>query len=258
MLRTGVPERMIGYGTLVILTKEQSAPTLGQELKTAGARLFLPFAGVGVLVVLFGLFLTKVLDTSEVADTDVSLVGWLADHRTGTLVTVSRWGTLLGETPTIVGLTAVAALVLRLVLHRWREPLLLVVCVSGQALIFLAATLLIDRARPRVERLDDSPPTSSFPSGHTAAATAFYVGLALIIAWHTRERWLARLIVGIGLLFPLAMASCRLYRGMHYATDVGTSIVLGLTLLTLAFTLMPLDEGSGRRAGRRRPAPGGR
>jgi membrane-associated phospholipid phosphatase len=243
---------MIGYGPSVTLTKQQSAPTLGQELKTAGARLALPFLGVGVLVVLLGLFLTKVLDTTDVADTDVSLVGWMEDHRTDALVEFSKWGTLLGETPTIVALTALSAGILRLVLHRWREPLLLVLCVSGQALIFLVTTLLIDRARPRVVRLDDSPPTSSFPSGHTAATTAFYVGLALIIAWHTRERWLSRLIIAIGLLFPLTMAFCRMYRGMHYLTDVATSIALSLALLTIAFTLMPLGEGRPRSARARR------
>ena len=39
-----------------------------------------------------------------------------------------------------------------------------------------------------MHHLDDSPPTSSFPSGHTAASTAYYLGTALIIAWHTRQR----------------------------------------------------------------------
>jgi len=230
----------------VTLTKPVAAPPLKHELRAVATRLLLPFLVVGGLTVLMGLFLTRVLDNSGVADADVATNRWLVDHRSGSGVALSKYGTLLGETPTIVGLTAIAAVVLRLVYKRWREPLLLVVCVSGQAIIFLITTLLIDRSRPPVSRLDDSPPTSSFPSGHTAATTAFYVGLALIVAWHTRATWLRWLIVGIGVLFPLIMAFCRMYRGMHYPTDIAVSIALGLTLLATALKLMPLGEGGGR------------
>jgi undecaprenyl-diphosphatase len=93
-----------------------------------------------------------------------------------------------------------------------------------------------------VQHLDESPPTSSFPSGHTAASTAYYVGTGLIIAWHTRELWLKRLLVAVGVLIALTVACCRMYRGMHYPTDVITSFLLGVSLLTVALTLVPLRD----------------
>ena len=228
------------------LTKPVSAPSLKHELHAVATRLLLPFLVVGGLTVLIGLLVTRLFDGSDLSEADVSATRWLAENRSGNVVTLTEYGTLLGETPVIVGLTALAALVLRLVYQRWREPLILVVCVTGQAIIFMATTMLIDRNRPQVPRLDDSPPTSSFPSGHTAATTAFYVGVALLVAWHTRQTWLRWLIIGFGLLFPLVMAFCRMYRGMHYPTDITMSIALGLTLLALALRLMPLREGGGR------------
>jgi membrane-associated phospholipid phosphatase len=107
-----------------------------------------------------------------------------------------------------------------------------------------------------VPHLDDSPPTSSFPSGHTAASTAYWAGTALIVAWHTRERWLRTLITVVGLLIPIMVATCRMYRGMHYPTDTATSYLFGLALLAVAFRALPLGEGSRDRSpDRRRMTP---
>jgi len=151
----------------------------------------------------------------------------------------------------------------RLAFHRWRESVILAICVTGQAVIFLVTTILIDRKRPPVHHLDDSPPTSSFPSGHTAAATAYYLGTALIIAWHTRQVWLRWLIVVVGILIPIMVASCRMYRGMHYPTDTTTSFLLGIALLAIAFHALPLSggrpgSGEDRDRGRRRNQVGAR
>ena len=45
------------------------------------------------------------------------------------------------------------------------------------------------RGRP-VPRLDQAPPTSSFPSGHTAAAVALYGCVALVVLRQMANRWL--------------------------------------------------------------------
>lgn len=224
------------------ITKPAGERTLWQELGTAARRMALPVLAIGTVVVLLGLLITRVLDTTDVADADSWFDRWLAAHRSGTGVTLTHLGTLFGETPTIVGLTTVTAVVFRVVFHRWRESVLLVLCVSAQALIFLVTTILIDRKRPPVPHLDDSPPTSSFPSGHTAAATAFYLGTALVIAWHTRHIWLKWLLVVLGVLVPLTVATCRMYRGMHYPTDTLTSLLLGTSLLVVAARLLPLAD----------------
>ena len=88
----------------------------------------------------------------------------------------------------IVVVTVLVALVLRLVLHRWREPLFL--CARGDragAGLPASPRMAIDRRRPAVEHMDVSPPTSSFPSGHTSAAVALYVGIAVLLALRAQQ-----------------------------------------------------------------------
>jgi membrane-associated phospholipid phosphatase len=255
---------LFGYQRGVSITKPAGEPTAWQELRTAGKRFVPWWFAVGVVVVLLGLLITKVLETTAFADADAGLDKWLEKQRTPTGETLTHIGTLFGETPTIIALTAITVIAFRVAFHRWRESVILAVCVSGQALIFLITTMLIDRERPPVRHLDDSPPTSSFPSGHTAAATAYYLGTGLILAWHTRHLWLRWLLVIVGVLIPIVVASCRMYRGMHYPTDTATSFLLGLALLAIAFRAFPLGvdryaggPGSpGRRSARGRPADG--
>ena len=63
---------------------------------------------------------------------------------------------------------------------QWWYAVVPLIAISLQAMVFFFTTLLIDRERPDVEHLDDSPPTSSFPSGHTGAATGLYLTLGMI------------------------------------------------------------------------------
>jgi undecaprenyl-diphosphatase len=126
----------------------------------------------------------------------------------------------------IIAVTAAVAIILRLVLHRWREPIFLCCAVTAQALVFFFATLAIDRQRPAVQHLDESPPTSSFPSGHTSAAVALYVGLGLALALLTRRTGL-KALCALLILVPLCVALARLYRGMHHPSDVTASFVNG-------------------------------
>lgn len=61
------------------------------------------------------------------------------------------------------------------------QSLVVVVAVVGELLIFLVITAIVHRGRPAVPQLDQASPTSSFPSGHTGAAVALYVCLAVIL-----------------------------------------------------------------------------
>jgi len=56
------------------------------------------------------------------------------------------------------------------------------VAVAGETGLFLLASVIVHRFRPGIPHLDGAPPTSSFPSGHTAATIALACGLALGLA----------------------------------------------------------------------------
>lgn len=202
--------------------------SIGQVVK----RILLPVAVLFGVMVALGLLVTKVWAHDWPFTAEDAINRDFAAHRDGALNAVSEFFSLMGSTPVVVGITAAVAIGLRLKLHRWREPLLLCAAVSAQALVFLFTTLVIDRRRPAVPHLDDSPPTSSFPSGHTSAAVALYVGLAVVLAVLLKKTWAKRL-AWLFVLVPVLVATARLYRGMHHPSDVTASFLNGLACVAI-------------------------
>ncbi|WP_084960974.1 phosphatase PAP2 family protein [Thermoactinospora rubra] len=175
----------------------------------------------------------------------------LARARTPLLDTLSDIGSSLSDTPYVVAMTAIAAIAFRLAFKRWRESVFLVVAVWSQSLVFLATTELVGRSRPEVPHLDPAPPTSSWPSGHVSAAVCFYAGVAIVLTLHTRRPW-HPLWWAVGTLAPLAVALSRLYRGMHYFSDVLWGVLLGAVCLAVAVRAVLLRRSE---PARRRPSP---
>ncbi|MCW2621411.1 MAG: hypothetical protein JWL64_1013 [Frankiales bacterium] len=197
-----------------------------------------------------GLLITKVLEHAFPFEQEDGIDRAFASHRSGPGNDVSGVLSWLGSTFVVIVVMVLVAIAFRLIFHRWRESAFLVLAVSAQALIFLLTQKLISRQRPLVPHLDESPPTSSFPSGHTGAATALYVGIAVVVVWRLRGspwRWPA---LGLLLMVPLGVATARLYRGMHHPSDVVTAFLNGgLCVLILARTLLfaVLPDGLARR-----------
>ncbi|MCW2889442.1 MAG: hypothetical protein QOE54_3294 [Streptosporangiaceae bacterium] len=197
---------------------------LRQSGRTA-VRILIPIAVWTAAMIGLGLLITKILNHSWPFTAEDGVNRDLVLDRTSTWNTVSKVFSFMAETPTIIALTAIAALVMWLVLRNFREPLFLITAVAAQALVFLLTTLAVDRARPGVPKLDASPPTSSFPSGHTSAALALYGGIALVITLHARRRSLTAAWWVLLLAVPIAVAVARLYRGMHHPSDVTASFL---------------------------------
>jgi membrane-associated phospholipid phosphatase len=204
-------------------------------------RILLPIAVLYGVMVGLGLLITKVWAHSWPFTAEDGINRAFASHRTGSLDQVTAFFTAVGNTPVIIAVTAVAAIVLRLTLHRWREPLFLCAAVSAQAIVFFFTTLAIDRHRPAVKHMDESPPTSSFPSGHTSAAVALYAGLALVLAMLVRNQWL-KAACWLLVLVPVAVGLSRLYRGMHHPSDVVASFLNGGTCIAVMARAI-LDHG---------------
>ncbi len=195
-------------------------------------RVVLPIGALLLLMIGLGLLLARAAGTLWPLTVEESVNREFAGDRTATLNDVSAVASGIADTGTIVAVTAVTALVLRLVLHRRREPVFLCLAVTAQALVFYFTTLAIDRPRPGVERLDASPPTSSFPSGHTSAAVALYIGLALLLAGLARHTWLKALCWAL-VLVPVSVAVARMYRGMHHPSDVVAAFLNGVTCVVV-------------------------
>lgn len=200
-------------------------------------------------MVLLGYFVTGVLPSSAIGRWDADVPRRLVEYRQQDGVSESKIITTLSATPTIIVLTALAAAGFRLAFGRWRESLVVIYAVVGETAIFMTTTLFIDRPRPLVTHLDVAPPTSSFPSGHTAAAVCFYGSVAAIVAWHSRKRWVAVLAVIVCAAVPLTIAISRVYRGMHYPTDVLAGALLGAIWLSVVIFCVRTRDAGRRREG---------
>jgi membrane-associated phospholipid phosphatase len=192
------------------------------------------FAVLAAVMIGVGLLLVHVLLPAGVGAWDNHVNQWFVGRRTPLLNTWTLWGSEIAMTPTVVGLGIVMVAILAIT-RRWRELQFIVTAVAVEASAFLVTTLLIQRPRPTVHRLDASPPTSSFPSGHVAAGMALYIGLAILLSSHVRNTAVRALFWIVAIAIPFAIAVSRVYRGMHHPTDVLASlIVLGPCSLAIA------------------------
>jgi membrane-associated phospholipid phosphatase len=204
-----------------------------------------------------GLLVSRVEPGTAVEQVDVSTDQWLADHRTPTLDAASGPAADLGTTGVVIAVGAVGAAVAGTLARRWRPVLVLVAALTGELVIFLATTLAIDRPRPPVSHLDAQlPPTSSFPSGHTAASICLYGGIAALVMSASRSWW-RWLVLAVAVALVVVVAAARLYRGAHFPTDVLGSVVFAVPWLLVVLRLIPAGPGPGRLRGRgRAPLPG--
>ena len=167
-------------------------------------------------------------------------------HRTPSLVHVASWVTDLGG----VGFLALLATVVAAVL--WRRGAGLVVALApglalGAAGLCVAiGKQVVGRARPAAALRLATKTEPSFPSGHAADSTAFYVTLALVIAVVVLRRPAARIaVLAVAVLLSATIGTSRLVLGVHWPTDVlagwALGITVALTVTMAALALTPLD-----------------
>jgi membrane-associated phospholipid phosphatase len=218
-------------------TPDGLAERLGGHLRThrpvvaGGAVVIAGYVVMAALVIGLGLIITKWLAGGPVGTWEDSVNRWFVEQRTTTLDSVSRAGSDLGATLTIIGIAVVAGIVLAIGRHR-RELGFLVAALTLEASVSLTSSLVINRARPNVRRLDAAPPTSSLPSGHTAAAIVLFVSLAILITSYVRNTTVRIFVWIVAAAIPIYVGISRLYRGMHHPTDeMGSAVLVAGALL---------------------------
>jgi membrane-associated phospholipid phosphatase len=210
--------------------------------------LFLLAWAVVLALVLTGIgwVLSQVVHDDGIGRADAGISRWLAGERNGELNDVTAVTSEVGGTLTVTALAVLSVAAAALLWRRWREPMLVAVAVAGEVAIFLVVTLLVDRQRPPVRHLDEAPPTSSFPSGHTAATVVLWGALAVLSSERARSALVRGIFLALAFGLPLLVACSRLYRGMHYLTDVLGGLLLGG--VWLAATVRGIRLGVAHRA----------
>jgi undecaprenyl-diphosphatase len=139
--------------------------------------------------------------------------------------------------PMVLRLALLVLAVACLVLRRWALATWLVVTALVENVVAPLSKDLLNRPRPRwphplvVER------STSFPSGHSAAAGMFATAIVLLALTMVTSRLLGRVLLVTGVVVGLLVAASRVFLGVHYLSDVVGGLLLGV-LLTLSTWLV--------------------
>ena len=205
------------------------------------------YAVLTVILVALGALIVHVLGDGPLGELDLNVADWFADQRSHTVNNLAQIGAGVADAYTLIPAFVIVTVLLVVVFKRWNEAVFLVTAILMEKAVFVTTTYIVSRDRPPVGQLDGAPPTSSYPSGHVAAAVVFYAGLAIIIAWHARHVLVRALVWTVAIVVPVIVAVSRMILGMHFFSDVVVGAALGVVSLILGAwlarrTLCDLDR----------------
>jgi undecaprenyl-diphosphatase len=177
---------------------------------------------------------------------DHTIPHWFAAQRTPSLNHLSLIASNLGATQDILIVSIITCVVFLAVTRRWRPAVFVAVVMLGELAAFLAVAAVVKRPRPDVPHLDSNLPTSAFPSGHMAATTCLYVGIAILVIGHARGWWRYLFLIP-AIVMPVMIATARMYRGEHHPTDILASVLFAALWLSAATLLIKPNEDAFRR-----------
>jgi membrane-associated phospholipid phosphatase len=189
---------------------------------------------VGVTIAAGFVLTSYVVANDGVEKWDNGVNRWLAERRDPTLTDLSWIGSTLAGglvIPVVVGVLLVGFLLRR----KWLLAAFTLFVIAVESGSYRATTLVVERDRPPVHRLEGLDPTASFPSGHIAATVALYGGVLLVLSSRIGRRWFSALALVVTLALVLFVGWARMYRGMHHVTDTAAGVLVGV--LALAVTL---------------------
>lgn len=169
--------------------------------------------------------------SSKLQSVDTRVHDWaVAERRSGAtpfFVTMSFIGS-----PAVLAVIVVIIGAVLLLKRRYRWLLYLGGTTGLGALLNMALKSFFARARPDLAAQLRHAHGYSFPSGHAMGSTiAFgaltYLAFRVLTGW----RWKS-LALALGLTLILAIASSRIYLGVHWISDVGAGITAGLIWVT--------------------------
>lgn len=173
------------------------------------------------------------------APLDDRVVMAIAGHRTAFLNAFAVNFTALGSAPVVVVTTLLVALY-ALASGRPRIVLALV-WIPLAFLLNNVLKLVFQHPRPTAAIIA-IPDSYSFPSGHSIAASALFMSLALIAARGERRQRPRRILMWSGVAVALLVAWSRVYLGVHYLSDVVGGLLLGGAGAIAATRFIPAER----------------
>ena len=221
---------------------DHSRPKFTSALRDVVVRAVLPAVAVFAVIVGFGFLLQGPLKSYATWENGVST--WFEDGRTETWNTITQFMSMIGNTEYVIAVGVIVCAIVWWRTKEWWFAVLPLIAISLQATVFVIATAVVGRERPPVERLDPTPPTSSYPSGHVGASTALYVTFALM-ATRISNVVVRRVVITLCVIAPLLVTYARLYRGAHHISDVVVGLLNGVLCALLAWNYLRREPASG-------------
>lgn len=191
------------------------------------AAVILGFLLAAALSIGLGALVTDVLvRSSAIASADESFVTSLVAQRTPFLTDVSAVGSTVGSI--VLSVLALCVAVYFAFRRRWRIAAFAAFVPLVESALYRVTSLADPRTRPDVHRLEDLDVNASYPSGHTAASIAVYVGFVLLLTSRITDRATRWLAWTVALLIAVFVAMSRVYRGMHHPLDAAGGAMVGL------------------------------
>ena len=199
-------------------------PTVGEVGKQLLRRAVLPGLVVWLVIVALGLLIVGPLNDLPIENT------WskqMEAARTPGWNDLTHYWSSSTDTWMTIGSGIVLSLLVWFLTRRWWVGMVPVLAITLEATIFVTATHIVGRQRPDVSRPDPAPPTSSFPSGHAAAAMALWLSIALL-SMRIERAWIRWPLTIFGVVLPVLVAFARFYRGAHHVSDIVVGMLLGI------------------------------
>jgi undecaprenyl-diphosphatase len=118
--------------------------------------------------------------------------------------------------------------------------ILIVLNMSVTIISVHVAKLMFRRPRPSTADLLVTMPSDwSFPSAHTAQATAFFMSVALIAFQTLPPAW-ANLVALLSLLLVGIVGYSRIYLQVHFVSDVLAGILLAAFIVSVTYLIAPI------------------
>ncbi|MCU1526036.1 MAG: hypothetical protein JWO18_2930 [Microbacteriaceae bacterium] len=177
---------------------------------------------VGIVSVFVSGYLIRTVFDSQPLAVDAAWHDLLVGNRNPWLEYPSLALNLVGGTIAMILITIAVMAVLFFFRHRWAAAFVGLSVVLSMLLSTIIKQL-VDRPRPGDSLVIAT--SGAFPSGHTTAAAALVVALALLFA----RRW----VWAVAAVWVLAMAFSRTYLLAHWLSDTVAGAVLGTSVALL-------------------------